>query len=405
MEALRSLSLVDSGASIVIAAVAVITTLIALVPCNRRTRLSALLALAALAGATFFLEVWPKPFPDSVPWEIYASAAAAVFVVAAAVLQKGRRLVLSLVALVAIGNAYLVSNLVYQEYPAVGSFYPVPVAASVSLEQFTTMSRPPIDNGRPVGALVTVPAGPMRDAVAYVPPAYWTNHDLPVVVLMAGSPGSPMDWFTKGDAAETLDLYQAEHGGVSPVVISVDATGTETGNPACSDGPDLKVLTYISRDIPELIHSTFDINDDQSTWTIGGLSYGGTCALQVVTNHPEAYRTFLDFSGEAEPNVGSHEKTVEQIFGGSEEAFRKVNASTLLEQAKGTPTYAGIAGKFVAGEDDQMATSALPHQNDLARAAGMDTTYETVPGGHSYQVWRAALRNSIDFVASRGGLQ
>ena len=404
MEALRTLSLVDSGAGIVIAAIAVLTTVIALIPCNRRTRLAALIALITLCVVVLALEVWPKPFPDSVPWQIYASGAAAVFVLASAILQKGRRLVLALVALVAIGNAYLVSNLVYQQYPEVGSFYPVPVAASVSLDQFTRMHRPPTDNNRPVGTLVTLPAGPMRDAVAYVPPAYWTNHDLPVVVLMAGSPGSPMDWFTKGDAAETLDAYQAEHEGESPVVISVDATGSETGNPACSDGPEMKVLTYISQDIPQLIHSTFDINDDQHTWTVGGLSYGGTCALQAITNHPEAYGTFLDFSGEAEPNVGSHKKTIEQIFGGSEEAFQQVNAATLLEKAKGTPTYESIAGRFIAGEDDRMSTAALPHLNDLARAAGMDTTYETVAGGHSYQVWRVAFRDCLDFVATRGGL-
>ena len=227
--------------------------------------------LGLLAVAVFGFEVWPKPFPDSVPWVIYAAGASAAFVVCVAVVQKGRRFVMSLVAVVALANTYLVSNLVYQEYPTVGSFYPVPVAASVDAHQFKSMKSPPKDHDREVGALVTLSAAPMRDAVAYVPPAYWRNHDLPVLVIMAGSPGSPMDWFTKGDAAQSLDDFQSRHNGEAPVVVSVDATGSETGNPACSDGPEHKVLTYISTRVPEMIKANFDVNDDQSRWTVGGV--------------------------------------------------------------------------------------------------------------------------------------
>lgn len=405
MESIRAVSLVSPGASIAIYAIAIVTTVIALVPFNRRTRISALIALAIVAVVVFALEVWPKPFPDAAPWVIYAAGAAAVFVTISAILQKGRRLVLALVAAVALANAYLVSNLTYQEYPAVGSFYPVPVAASVTLDQFKAMNKAPTDNGREVGALVTIPAAPMRDAVAYVPPAYWHNPNLPVMVMMAGNPGSPMDWFTKGDAAQSLDTFQANHGGASPVMISVDATGSETGNPACSDGPDLKVLTYVTQEVPQLIRDTLRVNNDPQAWTVGGLSYGGTCAMQAITNSPDVYRTFLNFSGEAEPNVGSREKTVQQFYGGNEDAFKQVNAADRLARSQGTDTYTGIVGRFVAGEDDEMSTAALPRLNLLARAAGMQTTYDTVPGGHSYQVWRVALRDSLDLVAQRGGLQ
>ncbi len=393
------------GAHIAIFAIAIVTTLVALAGANRRTRLSALIALAILAAVVFALQVWPKPFPDAVPWVIYAAGAAAIFVVVSALLQHGRRAMLAPVAVVAVANAYLVSNLTYQEYPAVGSFYPVPVAASVTLDQFRALKKPPTDHGREVGALVTIPAGPMRDAVAYVPPAYWSTPNLPVMVMMAGSPGSPMDWFTKGEAADSLDAFQASHNGASPVMISVDATGSETGNPACADGPDLQVLSYVTDEIPTLVRENFRVSDDPAAWTVGGLSYGGTCAMQAITNRPDVYRTFLDFSGEAEPNVGSREKTVQQFYGGDEDAFTQVNAADMLARAHGGQTYAGIAGRFVSGADDHMSTAALPHLNDLAQAADIDSTYDTVPGSHSYHVWRVALRDSLDFVAARGGIQ
>ena len=35
----------------------------------------------------------------------------------------------------------------------------------------------------------------------------------------------------------------------------------------------------------------------------------------------------------------------------------------------------------------------------------MRTEYTTLPGAHSYQVWRAALRDNFEFAAKRGGLE
>lgn len=381
------------------------TVLLALRRPTSRTRWAALAAAALLLVALVYLNVWPKPFPDAVPWTIYVCGAGAAFVVFSALLHSGRRLGLALLSVAAVTAAYLASNLIYQEYPTVGAFTPVPVTAPMTLTQFHAAAGPPTLDGREVGALVTVPAPPLRDAVAYVPPAYWRDENLPVLVLLSGSPGKPVDWFTDGQAAQALDDFQTDHNGVAPLVISVDPLGSETGNPVCADGPELKVQTYLSQDIPALIKETFRVNGDQSRWTIGGLSYGGTCSLQVITNHPGAYGSFLDFSGEPEPTLGDHRKTVEQIFGGSEEAFRNANPSTLLERSAGTGTYRGVAGRFIAGENDAMSTAALPHLRDLAQAAGMETTYETLPGGHSYAVWRVALRQTLDFVAQRGGIQ
>ena len=95
---------------------------------------------------------------------------------------------------------------------------------------------------------------------------------------------------------------------------------------------------------------------------------------------------------------------MDELFNGDEEAFQSVNAATLLLRATGTQTYSRIAGKFVAGDHDPDATKALTHLNELARGAGMNTDFQTLPGGHSFQVWRTALRENLDFVAQRGGI-
>ncbi|WP_018295761.1 alpha/beta hydrolase [Corynebacterium lubricantis] len=410
MELIRSISLVNTPALIVIYAIALLTTLVAAwgffrAPLRRRTTIALIIALILGAIAWFILAVWPKPFPETIPPEIYIAGTAAAFVLVSAFTQRGRRVLLAILAVIAMGNAYLVANLQYQQFPTVGSFDPTPVTVSMNLDEFNAATQPPQIDGREVGALVTVPLPPMRDAVAYVPPAYWHNSNLPVLVLMAGNPGEPGQWFTVGQGSQTADDFQSQHGGESPVIISVDATGTFSGNPACVDGPEYQVQTYLSQTVPAAINQTFNVNPDQSKWTIGGLSYGGTCALQVVTNHPQAYGMFLDFSGQAEPSIGSHKKTVDAFFGGDEQAFADVNPANLLRKAVGTNEYSHLKGIFIAGDRDTESMNALATMNQLAQAAGMTTTYSTVPGGHSYSVWRQALRQSFEEVAQFGGIQ
>ncbi|MGY6463305.1 alpha/beta hydrolase [Corynebacterium sp. UMB8791] len=405
MDAIRSLSVVSTGATWAIYLSLAASVVVALWYGRQHRRIALAIAAALLAAAYLLLAVWPKPFPDAIPWHIYASCAAAVFVVATIFLAPRWRWRLAPLAVIPLMLAYLAVNLVYEQYPTLGSFRPVPVTVSMNLDQFREMTTAPILDGREVGALVTLPAAPLRDAIVYVPPAYWHGEHLPVLVLLAGSPGSPIRWFDEGGAQQTLDDYQVAHDGVAPIVVSADGTGTTTGNPGCVDGPDLQIQTYLAQQIPQLVKENFRVKEDQRTWTIGGLSYGGTCALQVITNDPTAYGTFLDYSGEAEPNLGGHQRTVDVLFGGDEAAFQAVNPETLLQEAIGTATYKGIAGRFAAGKRDQEAMAALPRQNELAQKAEMSTTFRSLPGGHSFEVWRVALRQDIDFVAQRGGIQ
>lgn len=417
---LRSIPLTDRTALFVIVMVLLFTTAVGLLGLRHRqligrTLLTVLIALLVTSAVWFAFEILWKPFPDAIPPGVYAAAAAAVFAIGCVVSQEGRRILMSAVSVIALLGTAAAANTVYQQYPTIGSFNPTPASVSMTYDQLQATSAPPQLDGRNVGAMVTIPlAGttsgfPARDAIAYIPPAYFTQPKLrlPVLVLLAGNPGEPKQWFGAGDAEHTADQYQAAHHGVSPIVISVDGTGSLSGNPICVDGPQLKVQTYLAEDAPALIKEKLRVNDDQRTWTIGGLSYGGTCALQIVTNAPHAYGNFLNFSGQAEPTIGNHKKTVDAFFGGDEAAFQAVNPATLLKQnaAQGANRYAGIQGKFYAGSNDKNSTKDLTALNDAANKSGMTTTFHNVPGGHSFQVWRVALLETFDWAAQRGGLQ
>lgn len=356
----------------------------------------------------YFIEVVWKPFPDAVPTNVYVAWGIVIFVFLCTLTHSGTRIITAIAVLIAAVCAAGVTNIHYQTYPDVASLNPQPVAKEMNFDEFNATRQAPSDSSGDTGAIVTVPlAGtssgfPARDAIAYVPPAYWSQPEtrLPVLVLMAGNPGQPSDWFESGQVGRVADHYQKTHGGVAPIVISVDGTATFTGNPICVDGPQHKVMTYISRDVPALIKQKFRVNEDQKTWTIGGLSYGGTCSLQIMTNHPDSYGAFLNMSGQAEPTVGNHGDTVKQFFGGNEAAFQAVNPEQLLR----TKRYDGIPGRFVAGQGDPLAQKELTHLNDLAVKAGMKTEYFTVEGGHDFKTWRNAIAQHFDWIAQRGGL-
>ena len=59
---------------------------------------------------------------------------------------------------------------------------------------------------------------------------------------------------------------------------------------------------------------------------------------------------------------------------------------------------------FIAGDKDTASVNALRSLSDAARNAGMKTYFSTRPGGHSFQVWRPALRESFAWAARRGGM-
>lgn len=391
--------------------VSFIAALALLRPASRSCWVVVAVSCAAGMAAWLVIEVIWRPFPDRNPVSVYLVWTVAVTALLSLVVVlvrrgvgAGRRALAVFTVFVGLAGAAGWTNGIYQQYPTLRSLHPVPAAKAMTYQEFQRTTEPPVIDGRVVGAKVTVELPSStgfrpRPAVAYVPPDYWRTpyRKLPVLMLMPGNPGSPDQWFTNGAAEETADAYQAQHGGLSPIIVSVDATGSLTGNPACVGDAQ----TYVATDAPAKIAELFRTDPRRTHWTIGGLSYGGTCALQVVTNQPQAFGTFLNFSGQAEPTLGSHQETVDRLFDGDETAFAAENPADLLVHNR----YDGVAGLFVAGSSDKESTAALKQLHELADRAGMDTDYHEVPGGHSFEVWRAGLRLGLPLAAMRGGIQ
>ncbi|MFD3743653.1 alpha/beta hydrolase [Nocardia sp. NPDC058633] len=372
----------------------------------------------------FVEEVW-RPFPDPIAVSVYALigiATAAMLLVVPRILVRrtvgaGVTTVLAAtVVLIAVGVRI---NLVYASYPTVGAALGVEQVQRIEAGELTRRERvvsarplepawhPP--GGMPEGGRVLTASVPptasgfaARDAQIYLPPAYFADPRplLPVLVLLAGEPGAPQDWFVGGQLAETADSFARAHEGLAPVVVVADGTGSQLANPLCLDSDLGKVATYLAVDVPAWTRANLQIDPDPRSWAVGGLSYGGTCALQLATNHPEVYPTFLDISGQDEPTLGDRQRTVDAAFGGDTAALVRVNPLDLLR----TRVYPDSAGAFVVGADDQMYRPQVERMYQAAKDAGMDVRLRILPGGHNFELWASGLRDQLPWLATRLGL-
>lgn len=382
--------------------------------------------VVAVLVAMLVDRLW-RPFPDPLPIGVVLAVAAVTAAAGLTVAAFGRRRwparagsVIALVLVLAAAAQSL--NGLYREYPTLRTVLGLPAAGQVPFTD-VALRAPlvPARAGRPLAQAWTAPAGmpttgvvtqvdipgtrsgfAARPAMLYLPPAYLTSPraQLPVLVLMAGQPGAPQNWFDGGMLAPRMDAYAAAHAGLAPVVVVVDHLGAALANPLCLDSRLGQVATYLSVDVPAWVRATLQVDPTPRAWAIGGLSNGGTCALQMAVTAPQVYPTFLDISGESEPTLGGRARTVAAAFGGDQAAFAAVNPLDVLA----TTRFPDTAGYLVVGAQDPVYLPQAQAVLAACRAAGMDTQLQVLPGGHTFEVWGPGLTVALPWLGDRLGL-
>jgi S-formylglutathione hydrolase FrmB len=395
------------------------------------TRTVPIVVVGVLALAAFLdwviddaLHLFPEPVPFIVPAYIAVILGALALMIG---WQFGRprwwQRVVAIVAavLVAAASANLI-NQNFQYYPTVGALFGVSNSREVTLPDIatsTTTTNPPgplVDSFAPPAGMpktgsiseVTIPGTRSgwgaNDGWVYLPPAYDLpgGPALPVLVLIPGQPSVPEDFILAGQVPTLMDEYSRTHKGLAPIVVMPNAIGAPANNPICADTAPLgKLDTYLSVDVPAWIDATLAADKDRRHWAVGGFSYGGTCAIQMATNHPDVYPTFWDVSGQAEPTVGTRTETVDKLFGGDAAAVAASNPIDLLR----TRQYPDSAGQFYVGGNDAEFGPGQQTMYEAAKAAGMQVSIEVLPGmGHDWGVPVVALPKALPFLARRMGI-
>lgn len=378
-------------------------------------------ALAAVVVAALGL----SPFPDPPPAILWWSVGAGLFGLGLAVARSigapwWRRGLALAAALVVVAAATNQVNQHFGQFPTVGAALGAPVANQIDLAQVAskaseTVTRPPRGTvaqvwrpppGLPAAGTVSqvvIPAPvsgfAARPAWVYLPPAYLASPraQLPVLVLLAGQPGSPRDWLVGGQLQSMMDRYASAHGGLAPVVVIPDWSGSLLGNPMCLDSRLGHAQTYLSVDVPAWVRATLQVDPAPAGWAIAGSSAGGTCALQLALNAPRVYPTFIDISGQSEPTLGDRTRTVAAAFGGNTLAYTAVAPMDLLTHRR----YPDSAGYVVVGGGDATYRPQATRVALAARRAGIHLVYRELPGGHDWRVWGPGLETALPWLATR----
>lgn len=125
----------------------------------------------------------------------------------------------------------------------------------------------------------------------------------------------------------------------------------------------------------------------------------------LALRHPDKFTAFGQYGGLVGPRRGDTNDDTASIltglFGGSQQAFAAHEPSTLLT----TQRFVDLGGWFEVGADDPEPLAAAQQLVPLAEKAGIATCLVVVPGGgHTFDVWTAAFRDSLPWLSARVGL-
>jgi S-formylglutathione hydrolase FrmB len=254
-------------------------------------------------------------------------------------------------------------------------------------------------------ATVTIPATTShfhaRTAYVYLPPAALVAHParLPVLVMLSGEPGGPIQLFTSGGMKAVLDSYARSHRGLAPIVVAPDQLGAFDHNPLCVDGRLGNAASYVTVDVPNWIHRHLVTEKGPAAWGIGGFSEGGTCAIQFGAAKPQLFGSIIDISGQTAPTVGSLQQTIQTGFAGSRTRYE---AAIPLNIMVAHGHYTHTLALFSYGAEDARYGPQSREVAGEAKTAGMETRTFVSPGtAHDWHTVNFALKATLPFVSVR----
>lgn len=437
MKFIDSISVVDGWLPATFWVLGVLGVLFLLMPRKQPRWLLKIVITAVAAGiltyAVYWVLLWvANVLSDPLPGSVLTWAGLGVFAVLLGLLglrgiRLWRRLLTPLAVLAVVLLAGIQINAYFGQYVTIGSFYSSDTANLPTLatsefrnpgqvEHLSKVDIAAVDGWHAPASMPahgklaqvsipgTVSGFAARRAIVYLPPAYLVvqRPQLPVMVLVAGQPGSPQRWLDAGHLTRIMDAFAAKNQGLAPVVVVVDPNGSIFDNTMCMNSKLGNVDTYLSKDVPDWILSKLDVQANTSRWTFGGFSFGGTCAIQMGTAHPDVYPNVIDMSGQIEPALSANRNTtVQQAFGGDTAAF---DAQTPMARLAAN-RYPHSRVYFSVGANDHKYGPEMMKISAAAKNAGMNVRIEQIPdGGHSWSTVRAAMPQALDWLAVRMGV-
>ncbi|PFG19415.1 alpha/beta hydrolase [Serinibacter salmoneus] len=162
--------------------------------------------------------------------------------------------------------------------------------------------------------------------------------------------------------------------------------------------------TYLSEELPALMHQFFRLSARREDTFVAGLSMGGYGAFRWALRKPEAFAAAASLSGAldvADPVMrAGRPELYATVWGEHEVAGSEADLLTLLRQAD----PAALPALFLAcGDDDDLRPS---NERFLALAAerGIALTTHLGPGQHVWEYWDQRIQDVLVWLRQVRGL-
>ena len=226
----------------------------------------------------------------------------------------------------------------------------------------------------------------LRSVYVYTPPGYdraTTNY--PVLYLLHGSGGTESSWTFDGLAHVILDNLIAD-GRAKPMIVVMPF-----GHPEASARAGV-IPTFRARDmqafandliddVMPLVERTYRVARQADKRAIAGLSMGGNQARQVGLGRLELFSYVATFSGTVGVRTGAvTPETIEQTF------------ADALADPPSTNSALRLFWSAVGTDETNLLGQHRVFNNVLDRH-GIRYEFVTIPGAHTWHVWRRNLRD------------
>jgi len=211
--------------------------------------------------------------------------------------------------------------------------------------------------------------GGTRRAYVYTPPDYErSSAKLPVLYLLHGADGDETVWTQFGRANQILDNLIAEKKASPMVVVMPFAYAYPWYAGAAGDKQRADFEKDLLEDLIPFVQANYRVFTDREHRALAGLSMGGSLTINIGPRHLDLFSRLAVFSASA----GNDPATALQSL-----APKTANAQLKL-------FWLGI------GTDDPGYTNAKK-TDDYLTSAGIKHTFKTIPGAHTWIVWRRFL--------------
>ncbi|MDI6104407.1 alpha/beta fold hydrolase [Actinoplanes sp. NEAU-A12] len=243
--------------------------------------------------------------------------------------------------------------------------------------------------GYALPAQIYLPAGYASPAAA--------RRDFPVVMFLAGYPGTVDSWLKSVGVGAALD--EAIGAGRLPPVIAVlaEQDPVRGRDSECVDSVHgVRADTYLSTDVPEVVHHHFRAARGRENWALVGYSTGGFCAVNLALRHPDRFAAAASLAGYFRPLI---DRSTGDLYHGDLDLRRANDPRITIGQQRPAPVHLFLT----AGLGDRAALRDLKAFAPLVRAPDTATVLDDRAGGHNFTTWRAVLPDLFSWLDKQFG--